>query len=90
MKNLYLYLLTILSAALLSFAYETDDYIEFTAYLAEGKVNIQWTAYKRSKIARFILERSHDNKVYTAFKTIEDEAKNRISRNLWNQILSQC
>jgi len=71
--NLPLFML--LWASLVSVQYAGDDNIEFTSFLADNKVNIQWTASERGKIQGFSLERSQDGKTFEAFKTISDEGK---------------
>lgn len=58
---------------LISVQYAGDDAVEFTAYIAKDKVNIQWTATERKKIASFNIERSRDGKTFESVKEIQDE-----------------
>lgn len=55
--------------------YEGDDYVDFTAYISDDKVNIHWTANPRSKIIAFHVERSRNGEDFETFKTVQYEGE---------------
>ena len=74
MKHKVLTILIILLAPkLLAVQYNGDDMVDFTAYIAKDKVNIQWRANERDKIKSYNLERSREGKEFESFKEILDE-----------------
>jgi hypothetical protein len=60
---------------LLTFQSEPDEYVDFTAYLSENRVSIQWIARNCNKIEKFSVERSSDNKTFSEIRTVINQGK---------------
>lgn len=60
---------------LLTFQSEPDEYVDFTAYLSENRVSIQWIARNCNKIERFSVEGSSDKKTFSEVRTVLNQGK---------------